>query len=74
MAQHVRVDWHAKFDTDKVPTNSDTERRFIACNHGVQVILDAGLVIETLYCTQRTGGLTQGILCVQYTKEASDDL
>ena len=27
----------------------------------MQAALDAGLVIETLYCTQQTGGLTRGI-------------
>jgi hypothetical protein len=35
---------------------------FIACNHGVQVGLDALTVIETPYCTQQTGGLTRGMI------------
>ena len=34
---------------------------FIACNHGMQVVLHAMSVIETPYCTQQTGRLTQGM-------------
>jgi hypothetical protein len=33
----------------------DTEWPFIACNHGMQVVIHAGLVIETPYCTQQIG-------------------
>ncbi len=34
---------------------------FAACSHCVQVVLHAMSVIETLYCTQQTGGLTRGM-------------
>ena len=58
-------------NTDRVPiilacwtwikSGSDTEWRFIACNHGVQHGMHAGLVIETPYCTQQIGVLTRGM-------------
>ena len=58
-------------NADDIPTISAARRRFcsgsgancrfIACNDGMQYVLDAGLVIETPYCTQQMGGLTRGI-------------
>ena len=59
-------------NTEEIPTILTRRRRFcsgvgincrfIACNHGMQYGMHPGLVIETPYCTQQTGGLTRGII------------
>src|ERR1700679_2174352 len=48
--------------------------RFIACNHGVQLILHATSRFGSAYCTQQTGGLTRGITLRAIHTEADDSL
>jgi hypothetical protein len=54
-------DWRFLHGEAQIHSGHGTDWRFIACNHGVQVEMHAGLVIETPYCTQQTGGLTRGM-------------
>ncbi len=49
-------------------------RPFIACNHGVQSILDAITWFGQVYCTQQTGVLTRAMTlrAIQATEVMSD--